>query len=288
MEWSDVRAFLLLLETGNLRDAGKRLGVDRSTVSRRLSELERALGTRLFARTRDGLKPTAAAGRLRPLAERMANDAAEFEQQARASEARAVGTVRVATTEAIATFLVDRGLLATVEHQPDLRIELIAGNAPVDLLRGDADMAVRVSPLRHESLRVRRVARLPIALFASASYVERRGRPATPSALRGHDVLVPGGDLKQLPEARWLESRPGVRVVFRTNSMPSLLSAAVSGLGIVPVATGWGDSNERLVRLQLIEGVPARTVWVVTPPITATRAAVRAVADRVSNVLSRL
>jgi DNA-binding transcriptional LysR family regulator len=94
--------------------------------------------------------------------------------------------------------------------------------------------------------------------------------------------------LARLPEALWLEARPGVRVVFRTNSMPSLLSAAASGLGIVPVVTGWGDSDDRLVRLQLIEGVPSRTIWVVTAPIAETREAVRAVADRIANVLSRL
>jgi DNA-binding transcriptional LysR family regulator len=288
MDWDDVRVFLVLLEMRNLYDAGKRLGVDRSTVSRRLTGLERLLGTRLFARTREGLKATAAAEQVRPFAEKMAVDAADFERAARTSEERATGSVRIATTEAIATFLVDRGILATSEQHPDLRIELISSNAPVDLLRGEADMAVRVSPLRHASLRVRRVARLKIGLFASPSYIERRGRPVTPASLRGHDVILPAGELAQLPEALWLEARSGVRVVFRSNSMPALLSAAASGLGIVPLATGWGDLDRRLVRLQLLDDVPSRTIWIVTPPATGTRTAVRVVADRIAGVLARI
>lgn len=288
MEWDDVRLFLALLDVRNLHDAGRRLGVDRSTVSRRLAGLERELGTQLFARTRDGLRPTAAAERVRRFAERMASDAADLEGAARTSDGPVIGIVRVATTEAIATLLIDRGLLSMAEQYPELRVELLGGNAPVDLLRGEADMAVRVSPLRHASLRARRVANLKIGLFASPSYIERRGRPDTPASLRGHDVILPGGELARLPEAVWLEARPEVRVMFRSNSLPALMAAAASGLGIVPVAAGWGDIDRRLVRLQLVDDVPSRTIWVVMTPGSTTRPAVRAVADRVARAFEGL
>ena len=288
MEWDDVRVLLVLLEVRNFYEAGKRLRIDRSTVSRRLTALERRLGTRLFARTRDGLRPTAAAERVRPFAEKMAAEAGGLERAARSNEVHASGLVRVATTEAIAALLVDRGLLMPSDRHPELAIELVSGNAPVDMLRGEADLAVRVSSLRHGSLRARRVAKLKIGLFAAPSYVERRGRPATPAALRGHDVILPGAELARLPEAIWLAERPGVRVVFRSNSMPALMSAAAAGLGIVPAAAGWGDSDRRLLRLQLIEEVPSRTIWLVMPPTSETRAAVRVVADRIAGVLGQL
>ncbi len=115
--------------------------------------------------------------------------------------------------------------MLSFREQPQLSIELSSSNQPVDLLRGEADLAVRVSPLRHASLRVRCVARLKIGLFAAPADVARRGRPTTPAALRGHDVLLPGGKLGGLPEARWLAAQPSVRVVFRSNSVPALLSA---------------------------------------------------------------
>jgi DNA-binding transcriptional LysR family regulator len=144
MDWDDVRLLLVLLDSGTLHDAGKRLGVDRSTVSRRLALLERHLGARLFVRTRDGLQPTAAAIRIRPFAETMAAQTAGLEQAAQSADRAATGLVRLATTEAIATLLVERGLLSLREQQPGLALELLGGNRPVDLLRGEADLAVRV------------------------------------------------------------------------------------------------------------------------------------------------
>lgn len=111
--WEDVRMLLVMVEVRNLHEAGQRLGVDRSTVSRRLSGLERQLGTRLFTRTRDGLRPTSAAERIRPFAERMAADATAVEQAAQSGREKTTGVVRVATTEAISTLLVDRSPFIT-------------------------------------------------------------------------------------------------------------------------------------------------------------------------------
>jgi DNA-binding transcriptional LysR family regulator len=287
VDWDDVRLLLVLLEAGTLFEAGQRLGVDRSTVSRRLALLERHLGARLFLRSRDGLQPTAAAGRVRPFAEAMAGQATALKQAAQGADRAATGLVRLATTEAIATLLVERGLLSVREQQPGLALELLGSNRPVDLLRGEADLAVRVSPLRHASLRVRCVARLKVGLFASASYLARRGRPTTTGALRGHDVILPGGELAALPEARWLAARPGVQVTFRSNSLPALLAAAAQGLGLVPLAAAWADLDHRIERLQLLEEVPDRRLWLVTPPASATSPAVKVVGERIRSILSR-
>jgi DNA-binding transcriptional LysR family regulator len=287
MTWDDVHVLLVMLEVRSLHDAGKRLGVDRSTVSRRLAGLEQQLGTQLFSRTRDGLRPTAAAERMRPFAEKMAVDAAAVEHAARSVEQSAAGVVRVAMTEAIAMLLVERDLLSLREQYPDVQIQISSKNQPVDLLRGEADLAVRISRLRHASLHVRCIARLPIALFAAPAYLTRRGRP-TPARLGGHDVIVPGGDLARLPEARWLARRPGVRVAFSSNSVPALVAAAARGAGIVPLTAVIGDLDVRLERLQLIEELPPRAIWIVTPATSVMRPAVRVVADRIAQTFARL
>ena len=288
MDWDDVRVLLALLEARNLHDAGKRLGMDRSTVSRRLALLERRLGARLFARTRSGLQPTGAAERVRPFAEKMATDAAGVEQAAASGGGEASGVVRVATTEAVATLLIERGLLTLRDQYPALAIELSSGNRPADLLRGEADVALRISPLRQASLRVRCVARLKVGLFAAPSYLQSRGRPTTPARLRGHDVILPAGELAQLPEARWLAARSGVHVAFRANSIPALAAAAARGFGIVPLTAAWGDLDPRLERLQLVEEISARPFWLVTPPAARTRAAVAVVAERIAAIFARL
>jgi DNA-binding transcriptional LysR family regulator len=288
MKWDDVRVLLTLLDMRNLHEASKRLGIDRSTAARRLSNLERRLGTTLFARTRDGLEPTPAADRVRPYAEKMAADAAALAQAARSDESEVTGVVRVATTEAMAAVLVEHGLLSLHDQHPNLVIEILGGNKPVDLLRGDVDLALRVSALRHASLRVRCVARLKVGLFAAPSYIERHGRPTTPSRLRGHAIVLPTGDLAQLPEARWLEARPGVRIAFRSNSLPTLTSAAARGLGVVPLTVAWGAMDRRLELVQTIDAIPTRAFWLVTPRVGGHRAGVRVVADAIAAIFARL
>jgi DNA-binding transcriptional LysR family regulator len=224
---------------------------------------------------------------MRPFAEKMATDAAAVEQAARSVERSATGVVRVAMTEAIAMLLVERDLLSLREHYPDVQIQISTKNQPVDLQRGEADLAVRISPLRHASLQARCIARLPIGLFAAPAYLTRRGRP-TPARLSGHDVIVPGGDLARLPEARWLAARRGVRVAFSSNSVPALVAAAARGAGIVPLTAVLGDLDTRLERLQLVEELPPRAVWLVTPVTSGKRPAVRVVADRIAQTFARL
>ena len=286
MEWDDVRMLLALLRAKNLQEAGGRLGVDRSTMSRRLSALEKSLGAPLFTRTREGLRPTAAVERLRPHAERMELEAAALAQAAVAADT-VTGVVRVATTEALAAYLVTEGLLGVREQHPELVVELLGGNRPVDLARGEADLAVRLVPLREASLRARCVAKLGIGLFASPAYLRARGAVRSVASLRGHDVLLPAGELAQLPEARWLAARTDVRVVFRSSSMPALVAAAVAGHGLTALTLAWGDAEAGLARVLALEEIPRRPVWLVTHAESAARPAVRVVGDRVAAIFAR-
>lgn len=287
MEWDDVRVVLALFRAKNLNDAGARLGLDASTVSRRIASLEKSLGTRLFARTREGLRPTAAAERVRAHAEAMETEALALASALRARETKASGVVRVATTEAFARLLVAEGLLSLRQAHPELVIELLGGNQPVDLARGQADVALRLAALEQTSLRARCIAKMSVGLFAAPAYLHARGVVRTAAALRGHDVLLPSGDLARLPEAKWLAQKD-VRVVFRSNSMPALVAAAIAAQGIVPLPVGWGGAEPALERLMILESIPKRKLWLVTPEAAGTRPAVRVVADRIAEIVGRL
>jgi DNA-binding transcriptional LysR family regulator len=283
MEWSDVRVLLAALRSRNLSQAARQLGVDRSTASRRLLALEKSLGARLFVRTRDGLEPTAAALRLHGPAERMEAGAGELVQANLGAPGEGLGgVVRVATTEALAARLVSQGLLEVQDRYPELVVELLAGNKPLALPR-EADIAVRVSRLSGANLRVRCLARFEIGLFAARSYLRGRERPGR-NALRGHDVLLPWGELASLPESRWLAGQPGVRVVLRANSMATLVAAAVAGRGLVPISTGWG-SAEGLEHLFTLRHLPRRPVWLATHLAAEDRGAVRVVAKKIEELL---
>jgi DNA-binding transcriptional LysR family regulator len=287
LNWDDVPFFLALVRAANLHEAAAQLNVDKSTVSRRIALLERALGGKLFARTREGLRPTLLAQRLGPHAERIAADMSALRSAAAVGEERPRGSVRLATTEGLATLLIEAGLLQLHDDAPEIELHILAGNKPLDLARGEADLALRLSVVREASLRVRCVARAAVGLFAAPEYLRTRGRPRTTQALAGHDVLLAVGELARLPESRWLEKRRDLRVVLRSNSMPALVAAAVAGRGLVAMGLGWGDRHPGLERVLVLENVPRRPIWLVTSEREPPRAAVRVVADRIAALFAR-
>jgi DNA-binding transcriptional LysR family regulator len=286
--WDDVRLLLTLLRAQRTEQAANQLDVDRSTITRRLSVFEKNVGARLFARTRDGLKPTKEALRLRPLAEAMELAATALGNAAGESDPRVEGRVRIATTEALASLLVAEGLLTMNDQHPELAIELVGGNKPVDVARGEADVALRVSAVREAALRVRCIARTGIGLFASPSYVHARGGVSSRGGLDGHDILLPTGELARLPESRWLSSRKEARIVFRSNSMNALIAAAIAGRGLVPLNLSWGRSNAGLEEVRVLEQIPKRPLWLVTRLETPKRGAVQVVSDRVASIVTRV
>src|SRR5690349_15631934 len=199
LDWDDVRVFAAVARAESLSAGARDVGLDRSTASRRITSLEAAVGARLFLRTRDGLRLSAVGIRLREHAERMAGEARALVTSAADGGRSASGLVRIATTEALAATLVRRGLLELRGAHPDLEVELLGANRVVDLARGEADLALRVTKTAEPSLRVRRVARLPFHAVAGEPYVRRRGRPRNERELAGHDVLLHSGELATLP-----------------------------------------------------------------------------------------
>lgn len=288
LAWDDVRVLLALLRTKSLSASARVLGVDRSTISRRVAALEQALGTKLFLRTREGLKPSAAAERLRAHAERVEAEVRALASAAASRGDRVAGVVRVATTEALGTFLVQEGLLELRRSHPELVVELLGGNRPVDIARGEAEIALRVLPLEEESLKVRAVAKLRFGLYGSSHYLAERGRPARADDLAGHDLLVPGSELAHLPEAKWLAARAGARVAFRTSSMPTLVAACVAGHGLTVLPRPWAAREPALEEVHALDAIPPRTLWLVVHPDVARRAEVRLVVDQLASLSERV
>jgi DNA-binding transcriptional LysR family regulator len=287
LAWDDVRVLLALLRARSLAGAGRSLGVDRSTMSRRVAALEKAVGAKLFLRTREGLRPRAAAERLRPHAERVEAEVRAFAQAATARPDRASGVVRVATTEAFGTFLVEKGLLDLRREHPDVIVDLLSGNRAVDIARGEADIALRVVPLQEAALKARCVARMGFGLYGASSYLRSRGAPRGADDLEGHDLLAPSGELSMLPEAKWLGSREGARVVFRSSSMPALVAACVAGHGLAVLPRPWVELEPSLEQVMPLDELPRRPLWLVVQPDVAKRPEVRVVADRLGAIADR-
>lgn len=285
MNWDDVQTFLAIARGGTLQAASAALSVDRTTVARRLSALEARLNAPLFTRTRLGLQLTASGQRALARATRMEAEARSLEAEAAASRSVS-GTVRLAVTDGLAPLVAELGLLDVLDQHPQLQLELLAGNRRVDLTNGEADLALRMDPLKGASLRARCLDRSAVTLFASTDYLARRGRPRGPRQLAGHQVLMPSAELAGLPEARWLAGQGGV-AVLRSNSLPALVAAAKTGRGLVALTASWG-LRAGLEALFDVPGVPPRAMWLVTTKEASRRPACAAVIDHLGALISRV
>jgi DNA-binding transcriptional LysR family regulator len=251
LDWNDLRHFLAIARHGSTIAAAKALGVNQSTVHRRLSELERQLGRRLVERHPSGYRLTAVGEELRPLAERVETAVQDLERRALSSDADLVGTVRVTCPETVGYRMMKTPLLdAFRTRYPGLRIELLMVDRVLDLAKGEADIAFRTASPQDNALVTRKLADVPWAIFASRSYVINRGQPERPEDINRHDVIGFGGLIAEHPAARWLRSiAPDGRVAAICTTTPALVLAVKSGAGLAPLPVAAVENEPDLVRL---------------------------------------
>lgn len=190
MNWDDIRIFLAVHRAGTLTGAAHQLGIDQTTVSRRLAGLERTLGSRLFLRSNSGLTLTVTGRDVLLKAQDMERMAVSFERRSEGADARAEGEVRVTTTDALAVdFLVPAIERLRASH-PDIRVILTTTTRLLDLARREADIAVRTVRPEQPDLIVRRLASWDVGLYATRGYLARYGRPEPKDQFAGHDIAL--------------------------------------------------------------------------------------------------
>lgn len=278
--WDDQRVFLAVLEEGSLSAAARRLGLSHPTVRSRIETLEQALGTVLFTRSANGLTPTETAEALRGPARAMAMASDFFVRQASAPGGEIAGTVRISVSEFMGVEVVPAMLARLREAHPAIRIELSLSNVPADLLAQEVDVAVRTVAPKQQALVARKVATIPLGLFASQAYVERRGSPSSLSDLAEHDIIGPDRNRSDLALAERLG--PAVsrdRLAVRTDSHPAQLAAARAGLGIAVTQIPVGEDDPHLVRLLPDTEIATLETWIVSHENLAQVPRVRAVFD---------
>ena len=286
LDWNDLRYLLAIARARTLTGAARALGVEHTTVGRRLSALETALDARLFIRGPSGFTPTPAGLEILPISEEIAERVEAIERRVSGTDARVDGTVRLTTSEALSGYFVKQ-FAALRERHPDLMVEILSGNRAYDLSRGEADLAVRVRELTDPDLLARKIGRAGWSLYAASSYVERKGAPEAPEDLRGHDVISFDDSLGAVPGALWLrEHGDGASIVMRGNSIVAVLNAAILGMGLTVLPCFMGDAEPVLERLTpRVLGV--RDVYLVVHPDLARVARVRAVMEFIVETFQR-
>ncbi|MET0308142.1 MAG: LysR family transcriptional regulator [Sphingomonas sp.] len=249
VDWERQRAFLAVMREGSLSAAARRLGIAQPTVRRRIEELETEIGTPLFTRSPSGLLPTTRALALAEHAQAMALAADAFVRSASADAHDVAGTVRISASDVISIEVLPAILAGLMQAHPDLVIELSPSNRNEDLLRREADIAVRMVAPQQEALVARRIGAVPLGLHAHPAYLARAGTPERLEDLTAHALI---GVERDSPVLRTLQARGfDVRVEdfsFRSESDLAQLAAIRAGLGIGFCQTGIGR-RDGLVRL---------------------------------------
>lgn len=257
-DWEDLRFFLELYRTGSLSDAARRLGVDHSTVARRIAALETSLDIRLFDRSSRGYERSKAAEDLVPYAQRVEEEVLALERRAEVGAAEHVGIVRLTTTHHLASEFLIPELPLLRQYHPGIELEVLAESRDVSLTRREADIALRLGRPRDAGLVARKIGDLSYAFYAS------RGHRAAKVDF-DKDVFV-GFDetLAEIAQERWLARvAPRRRVVFRTNSPQCLLAAARAGLGIAFAPCIFADAQPGLKRLSSPVLPEDRELWLI-------------------------
>ena len=188
-DWGLVRSFLAVLDAGSLTAAARQSGARQPTLSRHVAELESQLGTPLFERTGRGLLPTAAAIAMAESARQMEAGAVALSRSLAGTRSARQGHVRITTSQVAATWLLPRVLVQLQRAYPEIEIELVASNQLSDLLRREADIAVRMVRPTQGSLVARKLGELEIVAAAHSRYLAKAPPLRQPADLVAHRLI---------------------------------------------------------------------------------------------------
>lgn len=249
-DWNLYRSFLTVLRERSLSAAARTLNLTQPTLARHIDALEASLGLELFTRSQQGLAPTDAALALAPYAENVEANAAAMLRTASGLGQIVQGTVRISASEMVGSEILPAILSRVRQDHPALEFELVLSNSVDNLLRGDADIAVRMVEPTQEALVVKKLGAVSLGFHAHKTYLARAGTPASVDDLSRHSLI---GFDRETPAIRALRSRiPGadrLRFAFRADSDIAQWRAISAGFGIGICQVNLAQRDPNLVRI---------------------------------------
>jgi DNA-binding transcriptional LysR family regulator len=283
--WELYRSFLAVVREQSLSGAGRALGLTQPTIGRHVGELEEALGVALFTRSPTGLRPTAAAAALVPFAESMESAADALVRAATGEAHEERGAVRITASEMVGGEVLPAILTSFREEHPQIDVELILSNRTQDLLRREADIAVRTVKPTQAALLTRKIGVLRITAHAHPSYLRAHGAPRTLEELSAHPLIgfdkVPS--MSRLPEAPIAVTRE--IFAFRCDNDLGQYAALKAGFGIGFCQTAIGRRDGLLPVLRDVIGFELGLWLVMHKDLKASRR-VRLLFDHLARALA--
>ncbi|MCA0056194.1 MULTISPECIES: LysR family transcriptional regulator [unclassified Mesorhizobium] len=288
IDWNLIKSFVTVAETGSLSAAARKLSASQPTLGRHISELEQALGVILFRRGRSGYALTEAGATLFERGKAVSEQASAFSRLALGSVEAIEGTVRIAASEVVAAYVLPDMMARLGIEEPGIEVEIVASNQVENLLRRDADIAIRMVKPTQNELVARKVCDIALCACASLAYLDRCGRPREPADLLDHALI--GFDrsdemIRGFTHFGISVTRNSFR--FRADNQIVLWEAVRAGIGI-------GLGQEPLAKRDpLVEDVlpglplPKLPVWLAMHRDVRTSVRIRRVADFLHEELKR-
>jgi DNA-binding transcriptional LysR family regulator len=265
LDWNLYRSFLAVMHEGSLSAAARVLGMTQPSVGRHITALEAALKVPLFTRGPDGLKPTATALEMQASAQAMASAAQHAQRVASGNEQDERGTVRITASQMMGGEVLPEILARYQAQQPLVRIELVLNNKMDDLLKREADIAVRMERPTQKALIAKRLGRVDIGLYAHQRYVQARGLPRQLIELAQHAMIGPDQDTFTMR----LGAQHGMPISremfsFRCDNDLALLAALRAGIGIGGSQIGIARRDPALLPVLADQLTFSLDMWLVT------------------------
>lgn len=281
-----LQTLVAVVEAGSLTAAARRLGVAKSVVSRRLSELEQVVGAELVRRSTRHIRPTDAGLSLHARARKVMSELETAVDEISGKDGSLKGALRVATPLTFGRLYLTGPLVAFAQANPEIELALDCDDRRVDIARGGYDLAIRIGRLTDSALLARKIAEAPGVMVASPTYLARRGSPKSLEDLSGHECI---GYANTPTTHRWPFKAPGggerlvdVRPRVSVNSGEVIREAAIAGLGlaVLPrfmVADVLADGS--LVNVLPKQPPMGGTIYALRPPGTELSRKVRVLID---------
>jgi len=283
--WDDLNLVLAICRAGTLSGAARRLGVNHSTIFRRINAIESELNVRLFDRRRDGYLMTEAGEAVHRAAEQIDSQVDDLYRQLLGRDLRLEGPLRVTAPEGIAIRVLAPLLATFRSRHPGVQLDLVITSDSLRLSRREADLAVRVTSRPPDHLIGRNIGRFRFALYASRAY-HKQHQSDDPQE---HLWILTEESFEQLPSSLWTEKdRSSARVVFSSNNIWATIAAAKQGIGVAPLPCFLGDAERGLVRLTEPLEQLTMDLWILTHPDLRKTARVQALMQFLEAELRKL
>jgi DNA-binding transcriptional LysR family regulator len=255
LDWDKLKTFHYAAETGSLTAAAEKLGVSQSSVSRQIAALESGIGVPLFQRHARGLLLTGPGMTLREFTREMAGAAMIADSTLKDAREKVIGDLKVTAPVAFGSTWLAPRLVHFADTYPETRVQMLLDDGELDLLKLEAECAIRLWAATHADLIQRKLLEVHISLYASPAYLAKHGAPRNVEDLDDHRVIAyqqgvptPMRELDWAQRAGREDAKPRAPLL-EINNVYGMLRAVESGFGIASVPDYMARGNPNLVKV---------------------------------------